>query len=129
MSAALAYADSPRLVDDPLLFMAEDLEDQGWQSENQPFDRDPPPADKEPPKEPVMRVLQLGFVDHLNIYRLTSAFRANHFVTTFRYKNLQNYLFHFESYHAPLHSRKQIRLLFSSGRKTAIVVSDKEVRP
>ena len=80
----MAHADGMRFIDDLLLFVSEDLEQQRGYREDDPFDRDPPPADEDPPEDAVMRVLQPGFVDHLNIDILTAAFRTNHFVTTFR---------------------------------------------
>ena len=80
MPAVLAYADGLHVVDDPLLFVAEDLEEQGGNGEAQPFDREPPPADEDPPEDAVMDVFQPGFVDHLYVYVLASAFGAGHLV-------------------------------------------------
>ena len=79
--AFLAQAHGLYVVDDPLLFMPEDLEQQRRHREEDPFDRDPPPAHEEPPEDAVVGILQLGFVDHLNVDIFASAFRADHFAT------------------------------------------------
>ena len=76
--AILANAHAFMCTDGLVPLRPEQLDNEGGEGEEQPFDGKSPPTDEQPPKNAVVFGDQLGLRDHLHVDISTAAFRTSH---------------------------------------------------